>query len=139
MAGNDHQYTFYSEGPRGKIKKVVLFNKFPETKQDIYNLAFGDWNERTQMINDLAISNNQDRQKILNTVSSAVIHFTQHYPEASIFATGSTPGRTRLYQMGITAYLDEISLFFDIKGFTEDGWEPFSKGRAYQGFLLKRK
>lgn len=39
-------YEFTSEGPKGKIKKMV---QFTETgTQNVYNLAFGDYDEATQ-------------------------------------------------------------------------------------------
>ncbi|MCU0440570.1 MAG: hypothetical protein MUC49_21965 [Raineya sp.] len=49
-------YEFISEGPKGKIKKIV---QFTETgTDDVYNLAFGDYNEETKSIDDLAVTNN---------------------------------------------------------------------------------
>jgi hypothetical protein len=34
---------FISEGPKGSIKKTVIYSQIEET---LYNLAFGDWNEK---------------------------------------------------------------------------------------------
>jgi hypothetical protein len=49
-------------------------------------------------------------------------------PEATIIATGSTAASTRLYRMGISNYLDEISRDFTVLGLTEAGeWEVFRK------------
>src|SRR5690349_279160 len=114
LSTNEHlTYEFLSEGPNGTIKKVVYFQ---EIDKDIFNLAFGDWNEAEQGIDDKARSNNNDRDKVIATVASAVIDFIKYYPDASIFAKGSTPGRTRLYQIGIFANLHEISQLFIIEG-----------------------
>ena len=43
-------FEFFSIGPRGKIKKII---EFSETNvKDVYNLAFGDFDEKTQQISD---------------------------------------------------------------------------------------
>jgi hypothetical protein len=40
-------YEFFSEGPKGKIKKLVRYKLIDDSEQEIYNLSFGDWNETT--------------------------------------------------------------------------------------------
>jgi hypothetical protein len=53
---------------------------------------------------------------------------------------GSTPARTRLYQMGIAKYYQEISEVFDIQGLTENnGWGAFQIGNNYLALLASRK
>ena len=47
-------YEFISEGPKGRIKKVVRFNFMTS---NIYNLTFGDLNENTGKINDKIVTN----------------------------------------------------------------------------------
>ena len=132
-----NRYFFFSEGLKGKIKKAILYRKFDEIST--YNLVFGDWSKRLGRIDDQAVTNNGDRQKVLATVAASVIHFMSTHPEASIFAIGSTPPRTRLYQMGIRAYLMEITFRFEIEGFIHGQWEPFRPGRNYEGFLITNK
>ena len=39
-------FEFYSEGPKGIIKKVVEFQK--TMQEDVYNLAFGDYDEKAK-------------------------------------------------------------------------------------------
>ncbi|HEY9005887.1 DUF6934 family protein [Ohtaekwangia sp.] len=134
---NHINYVFTSEGQNGKIRKAIVFILI-DPKGKIYNLAFGDYNEETDQIDDLSISNNQDRDKILATVGAAVLDFSQKHPLATIIAIGSTASRTRLYRMGITKYLDEISDTFEIEGFINK-WQPFKKGCNYQAFSVKRK
>src|SRR5687767_4890066 len=91
------QFKFISEGPNGKVKKLVEF--IPRNMNGItyFNLSFGDWDEKNEEIDDLTISNNQDTKKVLATVSATVLAFTEQFPDMSIYATGSTPARTRLY------------------------------------------
>jgi hypothetical protein len=105
----------------------------------VYNLAFGDWDEKTQRIIDYSRTNNDDRDKVLATVTSTVIDFMRYYPDAIIFAKGITPGKTRLYQIGINQNRHEISQLFDIEGFYKGGWESFQPGRNYEAFTLKAK
>ena len=137
VADHDHiTYEFLSDGPNGSIKKVVFYQKLEE---NIFNLAFGDWNEREQRINDKVRSNNNDRDKVLATVASTIIDFIKYHPNAVLLAQGSTSARTRLYQMGILEYLDEIGQLFDIIGFTNGTWEPFRKSINYEEFALKAK
>ncbi len=129
-------YEFLSQGPNGTIKKVV---SYLEIDRNVFNLAFGDWDETEQRINDQIRSNNDDRDKVLATVALTVIDFINHHPGATLFAKGSTPARTRLYQIGITNNWNEIGQLFDIEGFYEGSWEPFEKGKNYHAFILKAK
>jgi hypothetical protein len=131
-------YEFLSEGPKGNIKKIVQFTN--TSLENVYNLAFGDYDENTKSINDLSVSNNGDSLKILATVASIVYAFIEKYPNAFIFATGSTSVRTRLYRMGITNNLAEIKEDFDILGLNEQSqWVEFVIGDDYEAFLISKK
>jgi len=109
--------------------------------ENVYNLAFGDYDEKTNSINDLSITNNGDSLKVLATVASTVYAFTDKYPNAWIFATGSTLVRTRLYRMGITNNLVEIKEDYKVYGLTIEGiaWEEFIIGEDYEDFLITKK
>lgn len=135
------QYDFYSEGPRGKIKKSILYTFIGKREGvDYYNLGFGDYNEKGRNINDLSISNNMDRDKVLATVAVTTLEFTRYFPGCKIVAKGSTPARTRLYQMGIAKYYAEISKIFDIQGLTKkNGWVSFTAWENYLALLITRK
>jgi hypothetical protein len=131
-------FEFFTEGPRGRIKKVVQYS-LTGTK-NVYNLGFGDFDEDTGEISDLSVTNNGDSLRVLATVASTVYAFMKKYPDAWIFVTGSTPARNRLYRMGISNNLDEISTDFFVYGYTSDGlWEVFTAGAAYEAFLLTKK
>ncbi|MDD3688205.1 MAG: hypothetical protein PHE56_15765, partial [Bacteroidales bacterium] len=109
--------------------------------ENVYNLAFGDYNEETRTIDDITITNNGDSIKVLATVASTVYAFIEKYPEAWIFATGSTSVRTRLYRMGISNNIEEIKADFDVYGLTidENIWEEFMLGEDYEAFLITKK
>ncbi len=130
-----HTYFFFSEGPRGKIAKAVMYSPISET---LYNLGFGDYNEELQEIDDFSRSNNGDSDKILATVAFTVLDFTSVFPRARIYIEGSTPARTRLYQIGIAGNLLEINEIFQVYGLFNDNWELFRKDKPYNSFLITK-
>src|ERR1700749_3413644 len=98
-------FEFVSDGPRGKIAKLVQYGE--TNLKGFYNLAFGDKDLATGEIDDSVVSNNNDSDKVLATVVATVYAFTDKHPDAWVYATGSTKSRTRLYRMGLTKYLEE--------------------------------
>lgn len=139
LASSDKLMTFefISEGQKGYIHKLVKYQ--PTNLKGVYNLAFGDKNLNTGEIDDTVISNNGDSEKVLATVVATVYAFTDKYPNAWIYATGSTKTRTRLYRMGITKFLSEVTTDFEIVGEKNGDWETFRKNVEYEGFLVRRK
>ena len=83
----------------------------------IYDLAFGDIPDGTDMIDDAVVSNNNDWDMVLAPVANTIFDFSNNYGNHYIFATDSAPARTRLYQMGITGLWNEISVDFIVLGF----------------------
>lgn len=128
-------FEFTSEGRKGKIPKLIRFEK--TGIKNVYNLSFGD--KSTNSIDDYVISNNGDTEKVLATVGEAVMAFTNKYPLCWIYAEGSTKARTRLYQMGINRYLTEILEKFEVLGLKNNKWEKFQKEYGYDAFLVTRK
>jgi hypothetical protein len=135
--GNAELFTFISEGPKGSVKKLIVYTQMLE--KDIYNLAFGDYNEDTGRIDDRVITNNNDSQMVLTTVASSLYVFTDKHPKIWVYATGSNTARTRLYRRGITANIEEILTDFEVYGLQNYIWQPFEKGEEYEAFLAKRK
>ena len=130
-------FEFVSEGPRGKIYKLI---KFSQTNTDgIYNLAFGDRDPSSGEIDDFAVSDNGDSEVILATVVAAVYSFTESRRNAWVYATGSTRARTRLYRMGISKYLSQAVTDFNVYGLLNGEWERFSVDVAYTAFLIQRR
>ena len=132
-------FEFDSEGRNGKIKKAVRYS--PENANGItyFNLGFGDLNKETGRIDDFAISDNQDRDRILATVAATLLEFTSHFPDVMVYAKGSTSARTRLYQMGISSNWNEIEPLLHIYGFVDEEWRSFEKNVNYEAFLALRK
>ena len=131
-------YEFVSEGPKGRIRKMVEYTE--TATENVYNLGFGDYDETTKSINDISVTNNGDSLKVLATVASTVYAFIENHPNAYILATGSTNDRTRLYRMGITNNLAEINKDFVVYGLTDEGvWQNFLVGEDYEAFLITKK
>lgn len=130
-------FEFTSVGRNGKIEKIVQYSE--TNLRGFYNLGFGDKNSGTGGIDDTVISNNGDSQKVLATVAATVYAFTERYRDAWIYATGTTRSRTRLYRMGLTNNLEEISQDFEIYGQRNGQWEELEKGVTYDAFLARRR
>jgi hypothetical protein len=127
---------FYSEGPKGRVKKRVKIVPFGNGS-GAYNLAFGNVAANGE-IDDLRVTNNNDSQKVLATVAHTAYDFFEKHPDCFIYAAGSTKARTRLYRMGITNNLAEITIDFVVYGFYDDVWEVFERGKDYEAFLIKK-
>jgi hypothetical protein len=131
-------FDFISEGCNGKICKRVefLITPFP----NVYNLSFGDIKENGEL-DDLTISNNGDRNKILATILKVVDTYTKRFPERWVYFRGSTENRTRLYRMAISLHLEELAEMFEILADLNGDWVfiRFQKGLNVKAFLIKRK
>ena len=108
-------------------------------------MGFGDWHDRERKIDDFITPGNGDTDKILATIASTVVEFTNIH-KTPVYAKGSSPSRTRLYQMGLNKYYEEISALFNIFGLIElkentsrvAGWFKFELGVNYDAFLARK-
>lgn len=130
-------YLFMSVGKRGNIVKVVQYT--PTDVPGEYNLGFGDYDLTTGIVGDTIRSNNGDRDKVLATVGATAIDFLNWHPEATIFAIGSTHARTRMYQIGINRFHEEITAEHDVFGLKDGRWESFEPNQSYEAFRMRRK
>jgi hypothetical protein len=131
-------YEFTSEGPKGEIIKRVNFRLMEEDPERIYNISFGDSDEDGN-IDDVIVSNNADRQKVLQTVAATALVFFRKNPQAWIHAEGVTRSRTRLYQMGINRFWKEIDAEFIVIGLSCREWTFYKRGINYEAFLIRQK
>jgi hypothetical protein len=134
-------FAFNSIGPKGVIKKVVNYQLLTLQFRGlpVVNLAFGDWNEEKQKVDDSTISNNNDREKVLATVASTLLVYMEKYGRRAVFARGITPAKTRLYQMGINAQRIETEKLFEVYGLFRAAWVPFEPGHNFDAFLVIKK
>lgn len=126
-------YSFVSKGRHGEIEKRVQFSRMDE---GVFNLGFGDWDENQRRIDDQAISDNGDMELVLATVVKIACVFVSRNKGARIFLTGSTPARTRLYQVLINTNLDIINSKFEVKGYRDGRWHQFEKNVNYESFTV---
>jgi hypothetical protein len=101
-------------------------------------LGFGDLDANGE-INDVVVTDNRDSEKVLATVALTLIKFFEIYPDKSVFITGSTAARTRLYRMGITKNLEELQNDFYLFGLIGKDWYLFKKGLEYRAFIVQKK
>ena len=136
---NGLRYSFYSEGPRGRIGKVIEFQWMRGLGSSTFNLAFGDFNEDTDQLDDRSVSNNHDRLKVLHTVAAVVIDFLRDHPRSIILIKPFTIARARLYQMMISSIWATMEQQYEILGRRGDHWIPFRKGLNYNEFIVYKK
>ena len=135
----DDGCTFYfiSKGKNGVIKKIIHYEEIAE---GIFNLTLADNNPITGEWEDSAVTANDDTEKILATVVKSVYLFTERYPNAYVYAKGSTHSRNRLYRKGITKYLTQALEDFIIWGELEnEEFEYFNSNSDYEAFIIQRK
>ncbi|MCD8538504.1 MAG: hypothetical protein LRY55_01150 [Leadbetterella sp.] len=137
MSRDKMTFEFFSEGRETRILKIVEYQNMG--LRNLYNLALGDKNLLTGEIDDKVSSNNGDRDKVLVTVAATIYTFTNQYPETRVYITGSTDTRTRLYRMGISRFLDEITRDFVVLGEMSNKWKIFKINTTYTAFLVIRK
>jgi hypothetical protein len=134
------EYSFYSKGPKGKVRKIVNFTPIKAWDYEYYNLGLGDWNENEKLIDDSIITNNQDTEKVLASVADIILDFSNRYPETFIGIKANTESRIRLYKMKINKYLKEIETDFELFGMADDaGLIPFNPAIKCLGFAGRRK
>lgn len=147
---DERTYRFFSMGSKGKFEMRV---KFTYIWQNTFNLGFGVLDPVTETLDDLIELRNGDSQKILATVANTVLLFLERFPSISVYATGSTRSRTRLYQMGINKILPLLS-DYNVTGyksksnryehtgvaFSRQGkWGEIELGVEYDAFLIYKE
>ena len=133
-------YRFTSIGMTEITKEVV----FTHTGyRNIVSMGFGDVSQ-DGLVDDKANSNNGDIVKVLGTVVQIIIDFTNRCPDSTIFFTGSTPERSKLYHRILRTYYHVFGKDFtinilEIRGnrFIERPFDP-EQNIDFRGFLIKR-
>ncbi len=114
-------HLFLSEGPNGKIYKMVIFTLM---ENGFYNLGFGDVLDGK--INDKAFSNNQDLVKVMNTIGELVYEFTRRFPSRVVYVEPVDAKRSFLYHAIFKRKLEQITPVFSVEGsMDKKDWEPF--------------
>ena len=128
-------FRFESVSEFRSVQKIIAYSPSiygPNT----YNLGLGDLLSNGKIC-DLSVSNNLDMPKIMATVVRSMLEFFRRYPDSSIYITGSTPARTRLYNIIISKELLEAKRIFEIYGLKGKEREFFTPNCRYNAFLIK--
>jgi len=131
------QYEFFSEGPKGKIRKIVQFSLAMQYGIICYNLSFGDWDLQSGRIDYTIVSNNGDTGKVLATIAVIAVNFMHIHPDLFVHVKGVTDVRSRLYQMGISKVWNEIRGLYHMHGVMDEKPVPFRKNVRYEAFLIR--
>lgn len=107
-------------------------------RSDIANLGFGDCNDDGSDFDDQVITDNGDMEMVLSTVIEITAKFLTKNPEVSVFFTGSTAARQRLYRIIISNNFVVISKAYEVWGYWRGAWHPFEKNVNYEAFLVSK-
>lgn len=127
-------FKFESVSAFRRVKKVIIYSPFRKY-ENTYNLALFDVLSNGSF-SDLSVSNNLDMEKIFGTVVKSMLSFFAKNPAVSLYITGSTPARTRLYTIIILKELLEARKFFEIYGLNGNTKELFVPNHKYDAFLI---
>jgi len=133
---NELHFDFISVGKKGEIHKRVTFIEF---HYGFFNMGLGDLNLETAEVDYYSVTDNGDRNTVLATVSEIIESFFELYPSHTIYFKGTSNSRTRLYQMAINHFYDELSERFHILGELDDKMTRFKRNTNYKSFLILKK
>lgn len=133
------QFKFTSVGSKGYINKIIEFSYLG---QNSWNLGFGDI--KGDDWEDNVISNNTDFRKVLQTITNAIHHFFELYPDHQIQIVPLDYQRKLLYNRVFQQRWHEIKpLFGVIAAITEDKKieleEYSSTKKIFDAFVVSRK
>lgn len=131
------EYGFYSEGPRGKIRKIVRFGLGIQYEIVCYNLSFGDCDPQSGEIDYTVVSNNGDTGKVLATIAAIAVNFMHIHPDLFVHVKGADEARSRLYQMGISKVWNRIIGLYQMRGVVNEKLAPFRRNIRYEAFLIR--
>jgi hypothetical protein len=129
-------FDFISVGKKGEIHKRV---SFIEMQYGFFNMGLGDVDSQTGEVDYNTVTDNGDRNTVLATVSEIIEAFFEIYPSHTIYFKGTSNSRTRLYQMAINHYYDELSERFHILGELDQKMTRFNRNFNYKSFLILKK
>ena len=129
-------FWFESIGEGNVVEKQIKIS--PTSFPNFYTLALVDV-MADGSLSDTNRPRQGDVEKVLATVLQTVLVFTEKNPDSTVFFTGSTPARTRLYQMAIVRELEAAKSMFDIQGLIGGLFYDFQSGTPYEGFAITRK
>lgn len=89
ITDNGIDFFFLSEGKRDVFKAIDYSYFLDHEGEKVYNLAFGDYNARTDDFADNAATNNGDPYRVYHTVLATIPYFFRTYGNAMLMVRGS--------------------------------------------------
>ncbi|WP_341834080.1 hypothetical protein WJU16_13785 [Chitinophaga pollutisoli] len=103
-------FDFDSEGVHGFIRKRVEFKQLQENH---FIVGFGDLMDNYG-VDDVVESNNGDIVRIFSTIIRVIEDFMRKHPQATLYFTGSTMQRTRIYSVILNRHFARFRKKFQI-------------------------
>lgn len=132
------QFEFTSIGSKGRIEKVIEFNRLDINR---WNLGFGDVKDNDWT--DNVVSNNDDWRLVLQTVANAIHLFFDNFPDDEILIVPLDHQRKLLYNRIFQQKWHEIDSIFRVKAVaateTIPKFENYTPSKLFNYFVISRK
>ncbi|MCF2506247.1 hypothetical protein L0663_22830 [Dyadobacter sp. CY107] len=128
-------FTFKSISEERVVPKKAEFTVMSE---NVYNFAFGDLDDKGE-IDDLAITNNKDTHLVFATVIQILLDFLDNNESKLVYFKGSTPARTRMYQIILRKEKANWKDRLIVYGIKNDDTIPFKTDCKFDAFICKTK
>lgn len=130
------RFQFQSIGKRDVFEKVIFITPL---SGEVYNLSLVDYQPATGLYSDMSVTDNGDMREVLATVIMVILDVFDINPHYKLYFEGSTPSRTRLYQISISKIYDPITSDLIIQGYKDGEWLKFEPNINFEGFLIGKK
>ncbi|MCF0050926.1 hypothetical protein LXM25_12710 [Dyadobacter sp. LJ53] len=134
-SGDFLRFTFESISEQRIVRKKA---EFVPISPVLYNFAFGDVIDDEE-INDLAVTNNKDTYTVLATVIRIIQDFLSSNEDKLVYFQGSTPSRTRMYQIILTKEMANWEEKFTVYGVIDGEMMPFKIDFRFDAFIIQLK
>ena len=163
------EFLFVSMGQYNIIKAVIYIYVLDHQGKKVYNLAFGDYDFKTDSLSDDLTTNNGDPYRVYHTVLFTISRFFQTYEDAMLMVRGSdstqkfqdnchvtckrkcSPAicrkghrRISIYRNYIDKNFDELAMEYEFFGDLSNDenqilTEEYVKGKKYLKIFLKMR
>ncbi len=134
-------YWFISDGRKQILKRV----NFDPIGINLYNLALGDYDEKSGKFDYEIKSANGDYEKVFSTVAKIISDFLSCYPYYAVIIKGNIEYKTRAYLIAINKFYDELESIFDIFGVIQNPLNndtvevKYINGAKYDAIIVRNK
>ncbi|MCF2520551.1 DUF6934 family protein [Dyadobacter sp. CY351] len=136
LASEDYlSFTFSSISQKHIVRKKAEFLLISE---DVCNFAFGDLTENNE-IDDRAVTDNKDTNMVLATVIRILLEFLDTHKNKAVYFQGSTPSRTRMYQIILRKEKPNWETSLIVYGIFDGEIMPYETDFKFDAFIVKQK